>query len=106
MTAATVRRIMGAPSEITPMESPSVRAEVWIYRRTTLGPARQVQVGFKTVAVDSEVLPDGRTRVMHSRDEPIFQEELEMFDETVRLLMFNDTYAEQTRSFQRRVTRR
>jgi outer membrane protein assembly factor BamE (lipoprotein component of BamABCDE complex) len=38
MTADQVRQIMGAPVEIKPKPAPTGTAEVWVYRRTVLGP--------------------------------------------------------------------
>jgi len=103
MTADTVRRIMGAPSEVRPMASPSGRAEVWLYRRTTPGGTRQVQVGSRTIPIQTTTDANGLTRVAQSIEEPIFQQEYEYFDEQVRLLIFNDQLVEQARSFKRRV---
>ncbi len=103
MTAATVRRVMGAPAEVRPMASPTGRAEVWLYHRTTPGATRQVQVGSRTIPIVTTTDTNGLTRVVQSIEEPIFQQEYEYFDEEVRLLMFNDQFVELKRAFKRRL---
>lgn len=103
MTADSVRKIMGSPSEVKAMASPSGRAEVWLYYRTTPGGTRQVQVGSRTIPIQTTTDTNGLVRVVQSIEEPIFQQEYEYFDEDVRLLMFNDQFVEQARSFKRRL---
>ncbi len=75
MTADTVRGIMGEPAEIKPMKSPSGKAEIWVYHRTTRGSVQQVQVGA-----------------------PEMRQQIEFIDETISLLMLDDKYFQQKRT--------
>jgi len=103
MTADTVKRIMGAPAEIRPMPSSTDRAEIWVYRRTTQGSVRQVQVGSKTIPLSTVVDSNGAVRVLQSIEEPIFSQQFEIFDETVSLLMYDRQYVERKRTVQKRL---
>ncbi len=104
MIADTVRKIMGAPNEITPMPAPTGQAEVWIYRRTVSGAVRQVQVGSRSIPIQTVRDTDGTERVVQSIEEPILRQEFELIDMTIRLLMYDHAYVEQTRSAVRRVS--
>ncbi len=104
MTAEMVRRVMGgAPAEILPMRTAAGTAEIWVYRRTTQGSVRQVQVGTKSIPIAWATGTDGQQRVLQSIDEPILRMQTEIFDETVQLLVFGGRFLEQKRSVQRRL---
>ncbi len=104
MAIARVKQIMGAPAEITPLQTPSGTAEVWIYHRTSTGAVRQVQVGSRSIPVQTILQPDGSMRVVHAVEEPVFKDETENFDETIRLLIYDGAYLEQTHTVQRRLS--
>ena len=102
MTAEEVKRIMGPPAEIKPMASPTGKAEVWVYHRTSSTPIQQVQVGTRSTSV-SPLLGAGSVASSQSIDVPVFADEVEITDETIRLLMFDDKLIEQKISTQKRL---
>lgn len=100
MTAEQVRRIMGAPAEITPRPSTAGRAEVWVYRRTTIGAPQQLQVGTKPISVMVQDA-DGIYRSRVIQEEPIYRQAHDRITETVHLLMFDGQLLEQATTAQR-----
>jgi hypothetical protein len=94
MTAAQVRQIMGDPAEIHPQPVPKGKVEVWVYRRSTVGPTRQVQIGTKAIT-DQVMGADGVTRTRTLAQDPVFRQEHQLITETIQLLMFDDLYLEQ-----------
>jgi outer membrane protein assembly factor BamE (lipoprotein component of BamABCDE complex) len=94
MTADQVRQIMGAPAEIKPKPAPTGKAEVWVYRRTVLGPPQQVQVGVQPITVTVQD-PDGVTRQKTLREDPIYRQAHDKITETILLLMFDNQLVEQ-----------
>jgi hypothetical protein len=100
MTADQVRQIMGAPAEIKPKPAPTGNAEVWVYRRTVLGPPQQVQVGTKPISVVAKDA-DGIYRSRVVQEEPIYRQVHDRITETVLLLMFDGQLVEQGLTSQR-----
>lgn len=102
MTAEAVKRIMGEPAEIKPMPSPTGKAEVWVYHRTSSAPIRQVQVGTRFTNVTT-IGGDGQAHVAQTVEEPVFAQQIQIVDETVSLLLFDGKLVEQTESAQKRM---
>jgi hypothetical protein len=102
MPAATVRHIMGEPSEIRPMQAPVGKAETWVYHRTTRGPVKQIVVGTRSVPMTS-VGSDAESTVMGKVEEPVIRQETLVVEETINLLMFNDHLIEQNKTVQTRM---
>ncbi len=93
MTGDEVRRIMGTPIEIQPFPAPSGAAEVWLYRRKSVGPTRQLQVGVQ--AVNQQVLgSDGAGHTRTLDQVPIYRQMHIETSETIRLLMFEGRFVE------------
>ena len=101
MAAAAARAIMGEPSEIRPMQSPSGPAEIWVYHRRIQGRIQQVMVGVKSTPMTSYNNTTGQTTILRTIDEPILRQQTEVIEETINLLIFDGKYIEQTRSAQR-----
>jgi outer membrane protein assembly factor BamE (lipoprotein component of BamABCDE complex) len=100
MTAEAVKQIMGNPAEIKLMTTTTGKAEVWVYRRTSSTPVRQVQVG--TRVTTSPTTGDHQSNMgVQTVDEPVFAQLIEVVDETVSLLMFDDKLVEQKTTAQR-----
>ncbi len=94
MAAAEVRRIMGPPDEIQAQPAPSGKAEVWVYRRATVGSTKQVQVGVRPIT--QQVLgSDGTSRTVTLAQEPVYMQAHTKTTQTIRLLMYNDQFIEQ-----------
>jgi hypothetical protein len=102
MTAEEVKHIMGTPAEIKPMESPTGKAEVWIYRRTMLGRVEQIQVGSKPITVSS-VGGDGLAHLQTVAEEPIYKQAVHTDEETISLLMFDGRFISQKRTVEKRL---
>lgn len=102
MTAEAVKRIMGEPAEIKPMQSPTGKAEVWVYHRTSSAPIQQVQVGTRSTDITT-IGGDGQAHVANRIEEPVFAQKIEIVDETVSLLMFDGKFIEQKESVQKRL---
>ena len=102
MRADAVRRIMGSPTEIRAMKAPSGKAETWIYRRTVTGHVQQVEVGVRSTPI-TDVAGAAQGLMPKSIDEPIMQQETEVYDVAVNLLMFDDVLIEQNRVVHQRV---
>jgi len=97
MTAAEVRKIMGAPREIKPMPSPSGTAEVWVYVRSSSHTGDLVQVGQRMVQVTQQVA-DGRLVTSQVPGDPIIMQEVKNEEETISLLMFDGAFVTLKRS--------
>jgi len=97
MTAAEVKAIMGQPADIKPIETPIGTAERWVYRRSTRGAARQVQVGTNSTQVSSINSSTGSTNVMQTIDEPIYKMQTQVFDETINLLVYDGKFMKMNR---------
>jgi hypothetical protein len=102
MTAEAVKRIMGEPAEIKPMQSAAGKAEVWLYRRTSSVPVQQVQVSTRSTDITT-IGGDGQARVAQRIEEPVFAQQIQIIDETISLLMFDDKLIEQKESVQKRL---
>lgn len=100
MTAEEVKAVMGDPAEIKPLKSPTGKAEIWIYHRSTRGSERQIQVGTKSTPITSVNSSTGTTNVMQTIDEPIFKDQVEIIDETINLLMFDGRFMQLNRAVQ------
>ncbi len=91
MSAQQVREILGKPSEVKPLQSPSGKAEVWSYvTRTELGRER-LQVGsnpIKALVKDSS----GRDREVVISNEPIWGTRRKVEVRTYSVLVFNDQF--------------
>jgi hypothetical protein len=101
MTAEAVKRIMGEPAEIKPMQSPTGTAETWVYHCTVQGPVEQIQVGTRTDSIVAKG-SDGQDHVVQTVEEPVFKQQFHFIEETVRLLMFDGRLIEQHRAVQKR----
>jgi hypothetical protein len=97
MTPEEVKAIMGDPAETKPMKSAVGKAEIWVYHRTTRGQVRQVQVGTNSTPITT-TSSSGQTSVLQTIDEPIFQQQTEIIDETIYLLMFDGRYQQLNRT--------
>ncbi len=102
MTAEAVKRIMGEPAEIKPMPSPTGKAEIWVYHRTSSAPNQQVQVGTRSTAVTT-IGGDGQAHVAQTIEEPVFAQQIQIVEETISLLMFDGKLVEQKESAQTRL---
>lgn len=102
MTADAVKQIMGNPAEIKLMATATGKAEVWVYRRTSSTPVRQVQVGTRVTTTPVTGDHQGNMPAM-SVDEPVYAQQIEVVDETISLLMFDDKLIEQKASAQKRL---
>jgi outer membrane protein assembly factor BamE (lipoprotein component of BamABCDE complex) len=107
MTAEAVKRIMGEPAEIKLMSTTTGTAEVWVYRRTSSSPIRQVQVGTRftkgTPSSGSATGDHSSNMAAQMVDEPVFAQQIEIVDETISLLMFDGKLLEQKASVQKRL---
>ena len=101
MPAEAVKRIMGEPAETKPMASPTGKAEVWVYHRTRSAPNQQVQIGTRFTNITT-IGGDGQAHVARTIEEPVFAQQIEIVEVTVRLLLFDGKYVEQTESAQKR----
>jgi hypothetical protein len=101
MTAEEVKHIMGTPAEIKPMESPTGKAEVWIYRRTMPGRVEQIQVGSQVIK-DSSSGSDGMVHTATIAEVPIYKQAVYTDLVTVSLLMFDDRFISQKRTVEKR----
>jgi hypothetical protein len=105
MTADAVKQIMGNPAEIKLMPTTTGRAEVWVYHRMSSTPVRQVQVGTRvTQGTPSSGAAAGNTQsnmAPQMVEEPVFAQLIEVVDETVSLLMFDDKLIEQKTTSQK-----
>lgn len=102
MTAEAVKRIMGEPAEIKPMSSPTGKAEVWVYHRTSSSPIQQVPVGMRSTAVTT-IGADGQAHVAQTIEEPVFAQQIQIVDETISLLMFDGQLIEQKATAEKRM---
>ncbi|HUL54190.1 MAG TPA: hypothetical protein VLT83_12340 [Opitutaceae bacterium] len=102
MTAAMVKRIMGEPGEVRPMNSPAGKAETWVYHRTTRGPMQQIVVGSRPIDM-AGIGTDAQAHVMGRVEEPIIRQETPVIEETINLLMFDDQFIEQSKSVRSRL---
>jgi outer membrane protein assembly factor BamE (lipoprotein component of BamABCDE complex) len=102
MTAEEVKHIMGEPAEIKPMESPTGKAEVWVYHRTVFGHVEQVQVGSQ-VLKDSTSGSDGNVHTMTLAEVPIYKQAVHKDLETISLLMFDGRFISQKRTVEKRL---
>lgn len=102
MTAEAVKRIMGEPAEIKPMQSAAGKAEVWVYQRTSSMPVQQVQVSTRSTDITT-IGSDGQAHVTQSIGEPVFAQQIQIVDETISLLMFDGKYVEQKQSVEKRL---
>lgn len=87
MTSEAVRRKLGKPAEIEPMESPKGKAEVWVYHFEQSVGMTQVATGTRDIPAFgiSATGPGGTTTVQEMVYTPVEQMSLV----TLRLLMFN-----------------
>jgi hypothetical protein len=88
MKADVVTRIMGAPAEISPMESPSGRAEVWVYRTVTKETTSQIDMTPPPMTVMVKGA-DGVERPETTTSPTILRIEARKTVRTTSLLMFN-----------------
>ena len=87
MTSEVVRKKLGKPAEIEPMESPKGKAEVWVYHFEKSVGMTQVATGTRDIPAFgiSATGPGGATTVQEMVYTPVEQKSLV----TLRLLMFN-----------------
>jgi hypothetical protein len=102
MTADEVKHIMGEPAEIKPMESPTGKAEVWVYHRTVFGNVEQVQVGSQVIK-DSTSGSDGMVHTGTLAEVPIYKQAVHKDLETISLLMFDGKFISQKWTVERRL---
>lgn len=89
MPAAEVLKIMGKPDDISPMEAPSGKAEVWTYRTRTDKGQTRYQINSRPITTTVEGV-DGNKRQVVVGEEPIFGTERRTEVRTYQILMFND----------------
>ena len=102
MTAEEVKHIMGEPAEIKPMESPTGKAEVWVYHRTVFGRVEQVQVGSEVIK-DSTSGSDGMVHTGTLAEVPIYKQAVHKDLETISLLMFDGKFISQKLTVEKRL---
>jgi hypothetical protein len=102
MTADEVKHIMGEPAEIKPMESPTGKAEVWVYHRTVFGRVEQVQVGSEVIK-DSTSGSDGMVHTGTIAEVPIYKQAVHKDLETISLLMFDGKFISQKLTVEKRL---
>ncbi|MFA5057680.1 MAG: hypothetical protein WC485_06165 [Opitutaceae bacterium] len=96
MPAEAVKRLMGAPDQITPIQSPTGKAEVWIYHRTTRGPEKQVPFGAQISPMMVQD-PNGDSHLQQVEVGTLYKMQIQIIDETIQLLMFDGKYLEHKR---------
>jgi hypothetical protein len=102
MTAEAVKQIMGNPAEIKLMATTTGKAEVWVYRRSSSTPVRYVQVGTRSSKASAASGSNNSSNMAPlSVEEPVFAQLIEVADETVSLLMFDDKLVEQKTTSQK-----
>lgn len=89
LTAAEVRFLLGAPAEIKRVESAGITSEIWTYRTSVPGPARQVAAEMQDVPFVDPV-----TGIMRMIKEPIYKLEQTRINETTDLLMIKGLLVE------------
>ena len=103
MTADEVKHIMGEPAEIKPMESPTGKAEVWVYHRTVIVHVEQVQVGSQVI---KDSTSSGTDNVVHTStlaEIPIYKQAIHKDLETISLLMFDGKFLSQKWTVEKRL---
>ena len=91
MPADTVRKIMGQPQEIRPMQVPDGKAEVWVYKREADRHVDRVEIGSIPITI-TKIGEDGKA-YQQTVGETIQYADLHcVTEETVQLLMFNDHF--------------
>jgi hypothetical protein len=93
MSAADVKKIMGAPATVQAMEAPSGKAEIWTYTREIESRSAQVQVGSKPITI-TQTDANNQIHTTTIAEEPIFKMQHVTVVEQVDLLMFNDHFLE------------
>ncbi len=89
MSAEEVRRIMGRPTETQPMEAPSGKAEIWVYRTRQELSRERFETGSRpitTLVRDS----NGNERTQIIGHEPIYGMQKRVLVRSYQVLMFND----------------
>jgi hypothetical protein len=99
MLAGTVRQIMGEPVRIEHTPALAEGAEVWFYRRVTLGPSQQVLAGSRPVTV-TERDPGGELHTRTLSTEQLYRGMHMRITETIQLLMYDGMYLEQKRNIE------
>ena len=86
MTQGQVRKLLGEPEAVRPVNSPEGKAEVWVYRRP-------VSTNVALTAIKTEDRPyfDPFTGVMKTIQEPVYQQEQITVVEELQLLWFDET---------------
>jgi hypothetical protein len=102
MTADEVKHIMGEPAEIKPMESPTGKAEVWVYHRTVFGHVEQIQIGSEAIK-DSTSGSDGMVHTGTLAEVPIYKQAVHKDLETISLLMFDGKFISQKLTVEKRL---
>ena len=102
MTAEEVKHIMGEPAEIKPMESPTGKAEVWVYHRTVFVHVEQVQIGAEVIK-DSTSGSDGMVHTGTLAEVPIYKQAVHKDLETISLLMFDGKFISQKLTVEKRL---
>jgi outer membrane protein assembly factor BamE (lipoprotein component of BamABCDE complex) len=93
MSAREVEQLLGKPAEIKPMNAPSGKAEVWIYRERKGEVSKQIQVGSKPITIMVKG-PDGVDRQQVISEEIIYKMQNDITEETLSLLIFNGQFIE------------
>ena len=100
MPAAVVRQKLGPPAEITPMNAPMGKAEVWVYHF-------EKNIGMAQVATSTRDVPAftmGLTgAAMTTVQEPVYTLAAQKSMVTLSLLMFNDRLAAQKAKVENRL---
>ena len=102
MPADAVRRIMGQPQEVKPMEAPNGKAEIWIYTRQLGTHMDRIPIGAVPImTTNSTVVGSGNNTRPGPATQQKIGESIVYADvvvatvETVEVLMFNDHFVTQ-----------
>lgn len=93
MAADEVRKLLGKPESVRPMQSPNGTAEVWTYSRRIPGTTETISVGSAPVTTTVPG-PNGTTSTQTMGSEPVYRTIRHVTIETVNVLMFNQHFLE------------
>lgn len=94
MAADEIVKRMGRPQSVTPMNAPTGKAEVWIYREPIGESSAPVLIGSKPVTMVVRGT-DGKDVVTTVAEEPVYKMQRRVTVQVVALLMFNDHFLQQ-----------
>lgn len=94
MSADEILKRMGRPQSVTPMNAPTGKAEVWIYREPLGESSAPVLIGSKPVTMVVRGT-DGKDVVTTVAEEPVYKMQRRVTVQVISLLMFNDHFLQQ-----------